>query len=413
MHTAMLCGVLVGRHSMDEVAAHTPEPDGDESYYSVLTRMLAEISQDPAQLRLLVYEFARRKLRRNLYPQFEDGDWAGIQEQMQALETAIDQIEADWASQSLTFAPEPPLTHNGSQSGLVGNHAEQRPQLGGGSAATVFAERHDVSPLQQLSHGSFFFAVARFGQGSRSPLGWKLQLMIAVLLGVIIYAAIDRPFTFSLSRQSAAPTKMAASNSTVSEADTPSSVNMEGGTVRGRKTSPIPVPSEYGAFALSNGRLRELELLSMRVPDPRVAISAVISTPSRTHLPVGELQFIVFRRDLANVAPDRVMLRVIARVVRVLKFDSAGKPMTSTLDDAWVVRSNSYQMRVAPVADNPEMILIRPDPPALVLPAGRYALVLKGAAYDFTLDGPNVDAAHCLERTDALGSPVYTECRTP
>ena len=137
------------------------------------------------------------------------------------------------------------------------------------------------------------------------------------------------------------------------------------------------------------------------------------STPSRTHLPAGKLEFVLFRRDLANVVPDRVSLRVIARVVRALKFDSGGKPTTSAVDDAWVIRSNSYQMRVAPSGDNPDMILIRPEQPDLLLPAGRYALVLKGIAYDFSLDGPNADTAHCLERTDALGSPIYTECRTP
>jgi hypothetical protein len=38
-------------------------------------------------------------------------------------------------------------------------------------------------------------------------------------------------------------------------------------------------------------------------------------------------------------------------------------------------------------------------------------LVLKGVAYDFTLDGPNTDSAHCLERTDALASAVYSECQ--
>jgi len=43
---------------------------------------------------------------------------------------------------------------------------------------------------------------------------------------------------------------------------------------------------------------------------------------------------------------------------------------------------------IAPVPENPEMILIRPDPTDLVVPAGRYASVLKGVAYDFTLDGP-------------------------
>ena len=61
-------------------------------------------------------------------------------------------------------------------------------------------------------------------------------------------------------------------------------------------------------------------------------------------------------------------------------------------------------MRVAPVADNPEMIVIRPDD-NLALPAGRYALILKGVAYDFTVDGPLTDPAHCLERTEALNTP--------
>ena len=105
-------------------------------------------------------------------------------------------------------------------------------------------------------------------------------------------------------------------------------------------------------------------------------------------------------------------LRVVARVARVLTFDTHGKPTTTKVEDSWVIRSNSYQMRVAPVPENPEIILIRPDPTDLVLPAGRYALVLKGVAYDFSLDGPATDSAHCLERTDALNSPVYSSAKS-
>ena len=67
-------------------------------------------------------------------------------------------------------------------------------------------------------------------------------------------------------------------------------------------------------------------------------------------------------------------------------------------------------MKMAPVTDNPEMIVIRPDAD-LVFPAGRYALVLEGVAYDFTVDGPLTDPARCLEHTDAPNAPVYTECR--
>jgi hypothetical protein len=159
------------------------------------------------------------------------------------------------------------------------------------------------------------------------------------------------------------------------------------------------MPREYGAYAISNGQLTQLDVLPIRVPDERVAISSIISTRSRTHLPAGQ-----------NSAPDRVFVRVVAQVARALTFDSRGKPTTHDVENSWVVRSNSYQVRVAPIADHPEMIVIRPDTD-LVFPAGRYALVLKGVAYDFIIDGPLTDPAHCLERTDALNAPVYTECR--
>jgi hypothetical protein len=57
------------------------------------------------------------------------------------------------------------------------------------------------------------------------------------------------------------------------------------------------------------------------------------------------------------------------------------------------------------------MIVIRSDPTDFIFPAGRYTLVLKGVGYDFTVDGPQADTAHCLERTDALNAPIYSECR--
>jgi hypothetical protein len=403
---------------MDGDPACTPESDGDEDCYSVLTRMLTAVSQDHSQLRALVYEFARRKLRKSLAAQFEDGDWAGMQEQMQALETAISQIESDYADKTLTVEPAPPLTNSAYMDELTSSQSAQRPASSRSASTTALTTSSRAtelsSPVRPLSDGDVFFAV-RFGRESGSALLWKFQLIIAAVLGLLIYAVIVSPSMkdFWGSHSAAAPAKTATSSSPVSEVRAPSYASSRAGIVRGPKTPNFPVPDGYGAFALTNGQLTELESLQMRVPDPRVAISPTISTPSRAHLPAGKLEFIFFRRDLANTAPDRVTLRVIARVVRALKFDSGGKPTLTTIDDAWVVRSNSYQMRVAPIADNPEMILVRPDPPDLVLPAGRYALVLKGTAYDFTLDGQNGDAAHCLERTDAQSSPVYTECRTP
>ena len=84
--------------------------------------------------------------------------------------------------------------------------------------------------------------------------------------------------------------------------------------------SDIPLPIAYGVYALSDGKLTALELLPLKVPDPRVAISASILTPSQVHLPAGPLQFVIYRRDLLNDAPDRVSVRAVAQVMRALTF---------------------------------------------------------------------------------------------
>jgi hypothetical protein len=389
---------------MEQVAVRSAEDSVEEDQYSILSQMIATVSQDQAQLRMLVYEFARRKLRRSLYQQFEEGDWADIQEQLQALESAIDKVESDCARKSLTFVPEPPLTYQQLREGVPAEWPiAQR-------AVTLSGPDEPISPLRMGSEGDVFFAVARIGKRARANLWWKVQLCLAVLLGVVVFAAIGGRSTLRLlgSSRPEVSTNKSTAKAENRDVNIPSGKNRE--APKALRPS-IPLPSEYGAFALSEGRLTEISQLAMRVPDPRVAISPVISTPSQAHLPTGKLEFVIFRRDLANSAPDRATLRVVARVVRALTFDSKGKPTTSKIEDSWVVRGNSYQMRVAPVADNPEMILIRPDPPDMVLPSGRYALVLKGVAYDFTLDGPNTDSAHCLERTDALMTPVYSECQ--
>ena len=264
------------------------------------------------------------------------------------------------------------------------------------SLSTIY-DRDDRHPIERLN------------ERLQSKFWWTIQLIVAVVLGVAIFAAIDGHRLGGPANSTAA--KVSNGDQTVS----PDGKNEAAPTkVASRPSMPnIPMPSAYGIYAVSNGQLTELDLLPIKVPDQRVAISSPISTPSRAHLPIGQLQFVVFRRDLASDAPDRVAVRVVAQVKRALTFDSAGKPTVKKIDDSWVVRGNSYQMRVAPVPDNPEMILVKPEHAEFIFPAGRYALVLKNVAYDFTLDGPITDTAHCLERTDALNSPIYTECRNP
>jgi len=113
----------------------------------------------------------------------------------------------------------------------------------------------------------------------------------------------------------------------------------------------LPLPSVYGIYALSNGDLYELEALPGRVPDPRVFMSTPVQTPSRTVLPDGRIAFIVFRRDMTVSAPDRVAVRVIAKVTRGMTFNTAGRASTTSLDDQWAIRSTSYDLRAAPVSD--------------------------------------------------------------
>jgi hypothetical protein len=175
----------------------------------------------------------------------------------------------------------------------------------------------------------------------------------------------------------------------------------------------LPLPSVYGIYALSNGDLYELEALPGRVPDPRVFMSTPVQTPSRTVLPDGRIAFIVFRRDMTVSAPDRVAVWVIAKVTRGMTFNTAGRASTTSLDDQWAIRSTSYDLRAAPVSDNPEMLLLRPENTDFVFPAGRYGLVLKGQAFDFSVDGPITEPAQCLERVAAANGNFYSECRSP
>ncbi len=172
----------------------------------------------------------------------------------------------------------------------------------------------------------------------------------------------------------------------------------------------FPLPTVYGVYALSDGELFELEALPGRVPDQKVLMSTPIKTPGHTKLPDGRLAFFVYRRDIATSAPDRVQIRVIAKVMRAMTFNTR-QANTTSVDDQWTIRGNSYELRVAPVPDNTEMLMIRPENSDFELPAGRYGLVLKGQAYDFTVAGPITDPTQCLERVEAANGAFFSECR--
>jgi hypothetical protein len=174
---------------------------------------------------------------------------------------------------------------------------------------------------------------------------------------------------------------------------------------------PFPVPTDYGVYALNNGALNELSLLTEHVPDKRIAMSTPVTQPSSTTLTDGKARFIVYRRDLVGNAPERMEVRVVARVVRAMTFDPKGKPAVVPVNDTWSIRNVSYEFRVRPIAGNPEMLLIQPDKADLTLPAGRYILVVRERGYDFNVAGEVTELAQCLERTDAANGEFYSECQ--
>lgn len=395
-----------------------------QRYYYALARRIADADRDHALLRALIYRDARAQLRKELDRRRDEVGQLEINEQIFALDKAIEQLEADlvddtrlltFASRSSAGGPLRKRTDENAGKAIVvapdsaqlnvpdDYEAEASPAIYPSSRITVYNE-----PLPAISNSQSFVSGSptKPVQAVGALFGSTVQLVLAAILGVAIYVGIQRDsnfFTLIMPHPRAGAAKEAANESSRGETKiSPPS-----------RSSDVPIPSAYGVYAVNHGNLIDLPSLPIRVPDQRVGISAMISTPSGKPLPDGHLQFVAFRRDLMNSAPDRVTIRVVARVMRALTFGRTGKAKVIKVEGSWAVRSKAYDMKVIPMNESPEMVTIRSDDPNFSLPAGRYALVLKSLAYDFSVEGPITDRAQCLERTDALDAPVYTECRNP
>jgi hypothetical protein len=75
-----------------------------------------------------------------------------------------------------------------------------------------------------------------------------------------------------------------------------------------------------------------------------------------------------------------------------------------------VIRNISISYRTAPKKGEPDMYEVQSENPETALAPGRYALVLKGQAYDFSIAGTITDPKHCLERLAATNGQFYSEC---
>ena len=124
----------------------------------------------------------------------------------------------------------------------------------------------------------------------------------------------------------------------------------------------------------------------------------------------GRLSFVVYHRELATSVPETASVRIVAKVMQATAF-AGGKPKPVTVEDTWAVRGGAIDLRIAPVAGNPEMIVVRPADPNFTLSPGRYVLMFRNQAYDFSVAGTVSETAQCLERADMPDGSVFSECR--
>jgi hypothetical protein len=402
-------------------------------YISILLRTIESTQNDPARLRGLVYDVARLSLGKHVLMNYHRIGSAGLQQHVTDLETAINHIEEVSQRQLEDFSkkgrshdeqeaaadlepqfPADPVSASDDTPITVADsfyHAsfDDRPSYKNPLVVHSPVSQLYVSPRAEILQ-PLEFEVPTFGTGPKGRQvdpRLRVQLVIAAAIGIGIFLASLVGFDY---RGRFFPQTERA-NGPVAAA-VPSNVPAKSSSAQAQALG-FPLPTVYGVYAVSEGKLYELDPLPLKVPDARVAISAIFSSASRVAVPEGKVEFIIFRRDLVSSAPTEVFVRVVARVAREMKFNGTRPPTTTNIDGEWVVRSKSYVFRVAPLGDNPEIVVLRPAASQESLSPGRYALVLMGKGYDFTIEGQVTDAAQCLERTNAMNGTIYSECRSP
>jgi hypothetical protein len=375
----------------------------------ILSQMINTVREDPTQMRLAIYEFARARLK-------IDMSWAEEAERTRlsaALERAIEGVEDFSARQEERERLQPPSP----TARIEGRTSPAEP-----STSMVTLELANSVPKGVLvakeahlrGRGQPIVELQTLVPASR--MGWFGTgiVVFGLIAGLVIYEnrlpilRVAANVLSAMGLETAKPTMQPSIP--VQPQQFPGGVDIK--TAAASSSSlPFPLPSDYGVYAVSNTALSELRLLPEQVPDKRVALSTPINQPSRTFLPDGKAKFVVFRRDLAGNAPDRIDVRVVAKVMRALTFDAKGKASFSPVSDAWNIRNVSYEFRVRPIAGNPEMLLVQAEKADFALPAGRYVLALKNQGYDFTVNGKITDPMQCLERTEAANGEFYSDCQ--
>ena len=310
-------------------------------FVSVLSHMIRSTSDNPAQLRGAIYELARIKLQKEGWRRDPPLSILEMRRLNLALETAIELVEAI-SSRRDELAVLRSLYRL-----IEGSNTE---------CAVLTRGRDEWSPVihqppivtNSPNRLPTFLTVAQ-----RAPLSriWRwfsttlvLQGCLVAILSVILSVILDRQFDLfgvkthpwaaviaptSQNNASAAPkpapqasrsdvsaissaltSAPQASQSAVPSASPEAKPVLQGTHPIISSQAPVlPLPDLYGVYAVSGAKLYELESLPGRVPDQKVFMSTLIKSASRVVLPEGKIVFVVYRRDMAAAAPDRMSVR--------------------------------------------------------------------------------------------------------
>lgn len=455
--------------SQEKSESSPPASPMPQDYYSSLTKVINDVTNDHALLRKLVYALAWQNLKPEaivMRPIAQAQAQAkNIFELGQALELerAIDRIEATAVgeapkqiSRPRAFAsPENATPERDTTSATVENFdpmvmaqelaaasnkttepdlkvvheadaSFELPRCGHEIVAVpeqrAWPERKDVVHIERIPAWldpsvRVSLDAVEYAPINRSAQGrWNFttftQLIAASAIGVVLYIGISG--WVYLGRQSvtspapaAAPPVAAPSAPAAPEPADRAQAPAVRPAAEAQPILPFPLPKAYGVYAGSPGQLFELDQLPIKVPDPRVLVSAEITKPSRVTTP-GDLAFVIFRRELVSTAPQTASVRVVARVMRTTKFVE-GKPTIVPVENIWRIRAKAYELKVSPLEGHNEMVVIQPNP-GFVFPPGRYALVLNGFGYDFTVAGTVTALEQCLEQVEVVNGAVLSEC---
>jgi hypothetical protein len=125
-------------------------------------------------------------------------------------------------------------------------------------------------------------------------------MLVAAALGAAIYAAFDAKTALNsvgvhwLDKAQAVASGAASTEKSVLASD--KGERSKTNAARRERVGDVPVPTEYGAYAVVGGRLIGLEQLAIRVPDPRVAISAAFALPTHSHVSSNPMNLSCFAK---------------------------------------------------------------------------------------------------------------------